>query len=107
MEYHFPLFSIQKLDVRGVVFNDASAIYFRDLPPLDPTGQQYLDRADGRRFLPPAYLSEGFNRNRDVHTSAGAGLRFFLRSVAVPLVGIDVGYPIPEGPPRVLIVVGA
>jgi outer membrane protein insertion porin family len=107
VEYHFPLFSIQKLDVRGVVFNDASAIYFRDLPPLDPTGQQYLDRADGRRFLPPAYLSEGFDRNRDVHTSAGAGLRFFLRSVAVPLVGIDVGYPIPEGPPRVLIVVGA
>ena len=27
--------------------------------------------------------------------------------VAVPLVGIDVGYPIPDGPPRVLIVVGA
>lgn len=107
VEYHFPLFSIAKLDVRGVVFNDASAIYFRDLPPLDDTGQAYLDRPDGRVFLPPQYLSEGFDRNRDIHTSVGAGLRFFLRSVAVPLVGVDVGYGLPGGPPRVLIVIGA
>jgi outer membrane protein assembly factor BamA len=107
LEYHFPLFSIGKLDVRGVAFNDASAIYWRDLPDLDPTGTQYLDRTDGRRFLPPAYLFEGFDRNRDVHTSVGLGLRFFLRSVAVPLVGIDVGYGMPKGPPRLLIVIGA
>ena len=58
-------------------------------------------------FLPPQYLSEGFDRNRDIHTSVGAGLRFFLRSVAVPLVGVDVGYGLPGGPPRVLIVIGA
>ena len=57
------------------------------LPELDASGQAYLERADGRRFLPPEHLTAGFNAKRDVHTSVGAGLRFFLRSVAVPLVG--------------------
>jgi outer membrane protein insertion porin family len=106
-EYHFPLFTISKLDVRGLLFNDAAAVWYRKLPPTDDTGQIYLERADGRRFLPPAYLSPGFDRHRDVHTSVGAGLRFFLRSVAVPLVGVDAGYGMPDGPLRVLIVVGA
>lgn len=107
VEYHFPLFSIRKLDVRGVAFNDAAAIYYRELPDVDPASSMYVDRPDGRRFLPPEFLHEGFDRNRDVHTSVGLGLRFFLRSVAVPLVGIDAGFGLPKGPPRVLIVIGA
>ena len=107
VEYHFPMFSIRKLDVRGVAFNDAAAIWYRELPEIEPDGQNYQFRPDGRQFLPPAYLQPGFNRDRDVHTSVGAGLRFFLRSVAVPLVGIDAGWGLPEGPLRVLIVVGA
>jgi outer membrane protein assembly factor BamA len=106
LEYHFPLFSISKLDVRGVVFNDAAAIWYRRLPPVDAGGQAYLERGDGRNFLPPALLRPGFDRDRDVHISAGAGLRFFLRSVAVPLVGVDAGYGFPGGPPRVVLIVG-
>jgi hypothetical protein len=106
-EYHFPLFSVMKLEVRGLVFNDATAIFYRKLPELDPTGQTYYDRYDGRNFLPPAYLKPGFNSKRDVHTSIGGGLRFFLRSVAVPLVGIDAGYGLPNGPVRFLVVIGA
>jgi outer membrane protein assembly factor BamA len=107
VEYHFPLFSISKLDVRGLIFNDAAAIWYRQLPLVDDTGMGYQERPDGRRFLPPDHLTPGFNADRDIHTSAGAGLRFFLRSVAVPLVGVDVGYALPGGPPRILLVIGA
>jgi outer membrane protein assembly factor BamA len=107
VEYHFPLFSIMKLDVRGLLFNDATAIYYRELPDIDPVTNEYYPRWDGRQFLSPTYLQPGFNRDRDVHTSVGGGLRFFLRSVAVPLVGIDAGYGLPKGPVRFLIIVGA
>ena len=107
VEYHFPLFSVSKLDVRGVMFNDATAIYFRELPAVDDTGQNYREREDGRNFLPPAYLQGGFDRHRDVRTSVGVGLRFFLRSVAVPLVGFDAGYGFGEETVRVLLIVGA
>jgi outer membrane protein insertion porin family len=107
VEYHFPLFSIRKLDFRGLIFNDATAIWYRELPPVDASGRFYEDRADGRRFLPPDHLTAGFSAKRDVHTSVGAGLRFFLRSVAVPLVGVDVGYGLPDGPVRVVLVIGA
>jgi outer membrane protein assembly factor BamA len=106
LEYHFPLFSISKLDVRGVVFNDAAAIWYRRLPPVDSSGQAYVERGDGRNFLPPAQLRPGFDRNRDVHTSVGGGLRFFLRSVAIPLVGVDAGYGLPDGPVRMVLIVG-
>ena len=108
VEYHFPLFSIRKLDVRGLLFNDATAIWYRELPAARrhrhgatwsaPTAAASCRRIPDRRVR---------CAKRDVHTSVGAGLRFFLRSVAVPLVGVDVGYGLPDGPVRVLIVIGA
>lgn len=107
VEYHFPLFSIGKLDVRGLVFNDAAAIWFRKLPPVVGDGAAYERREDGRLFLAPDLLQAGFDRRRDIHTSVGGGIRFYLRSVAVPLVGVDVGHGIDTGTVRVLIVVGA
>jgi outer membrane protein assembly factor BamA len=106
IEYHFPLLSIMKLDVRGLVFSDAAAIYYAKIAPQDEAGN-YLVRRDGRSFLPPAYLVPGFDRKRDVHTSVGAGLRFFLRAVAVPLVGIDAGYGFRDNEIRMVLVVGA
>jgi outer membrane protein assembly factor BamA len=104
VEYHFPLFSLWSLDVRGLVFNDAAAIWFRQLPP--ESGGVYLPRDDGRRFLPPEFLEQGFRASRDIHTSAGAGLRFYLRSVAIPLVGVDVGNGLGTKDIRVILVVG-
>jgi outer membrane protein assembly factor BamA len=106
-EYHFPLFTVGKLDVRGLLFHDAAAIWYRQLPDMDQTQQVYVRRDDGRQFLPAQYLQPGFDPNRDIHMSTGGGLRFFLRSVAVPLVGVDLGYGIGHGPLRVLIVLGA
>jgi outer membrane protein assembly factor BamA len=106
-EYHFPLFSVGKLDVRGLLFCDSAAIWYRELPELEQTRAAYIQRDDGRRFLPQQYLRAGFDRNRDIHTSVGGGIRFFLRSVAIPLVGVDVGYGLGQGPVRVLLVLGA
>ncbi len=104
VEYLFPLFSIGSLDVRGLVFNDAAAIWFRRLPPI--IGYYYAEREDGRQYLPPEYLLQGFRANRDIHTSAGVGLRFFLRSVAIPLVGFDVGNGLGTRDVRVIVVLG-
>ncbi len=107
IEYHFPIVSILKLDVRGLVFSDAAAIYYAKLPPLNEAGTEYLPRDDGRRFLPPEFVVPGFDAKRDVHTSVGGGLRFFLRSVAVPLVGVDFGYGFRDKSIRMVLIVGA
>jgi outer membrane protein insertion porin family len=104
-EYHFPLFSVSSLDVRGLVFYDFAAIWFRSLPPCDPT-TGYCTRVDGdlRTFQ---YVSQGFDSKRDLHNDVGAGIRFFLRSVAVPLVGVDFGYGLESRHVQYLIVIGA
>jgi outer membrane protein assembly factor BamA len=109
VEYHFPLFSLWSLDVRGLVFNDAAAIWFRQLPEQYSfgAGTAYLPRDDGRQFLPPEFLQQGFRASRDIHSSAGAGLRFYLRSVAIPLVGVDVGNGLVTKDIRVILVLGA
>jgi outer membrane protein insertion porin family len=107
VEYHFPLFSIKSLDVRGLFFNDGTAIWFRKLPPQVDGLDEYAVREDGRRFLPPSLLRPGFEPNRDLHTSFGAGLRFFLRSVSIPLVGIDFAHGLKTGTVRMVLVIGA
>jgi outer membrane protein assembly factor BamA len=106
VEYHFPLFPLWGLDVRGLVFNDAAAIWFRKLPPQSLDGTAYEIRTDGRQFLPPTYLHQGFQAQQDLHSSAGVGLRFYLRTVAIPLVGVDVGNGLGTKDVRVILVLG-
>jgi hypothetical protein len=116
-EYHFPLFSIKSLDFRALAFYDVSAIWFREIPPGPPidtnpggmvnaNGTSYVQRntPDQRTF--PTAVEPGFHFNRNIHNAVGGGLRFFLRSVAVPLVGFDAGYGIEARTWRFLIVVG-
>ncbi|HXJ21231.1 MAG TPA: BamA/TamA family outer membrane protein [Polyangia bacterium] len=110
IEYHFPLFSIGPLDFRALGFYDGSAIWFRNLPtnyPVTDAYQMYYQRqtSDGRTF--PAFLQSGFSWDKSVHNDVGVGLRFFLRSVAVPLVGVDFGYGIESNNWNFIIVVGA
>jgi outer membrane protein insertion porin family len=112
-EYHFPLFSIGSLDFRGLGFYDVAAIWFRDVPTapvvVDPNNPNlsYTQRntPDGRTF--PTTLQSGFSWNQSVHNDVGAGLRFFLRSVAVPLIGFDAGYGIEAHNWQFILVIGA
>lgn len=108
IEYHFPIFSVGQLDVRGLVFSDNAAIWWRRLPQRVPGdyGDVYEVRGDGRQFLPPEFLVQGFKSDRDIHSSAGGGLRFYLRTVAVPLVGVDVGNGLGTKDVRVILVLG-
>lgn len=106
VEYHFPLFSVGSLDFRALGFYDFSAIWFRDLPPLDPT-TGYFSRPDGDLRTYSPVLQTGLDRKRDLHNDVGGGLRFFLRSVAVPLVGIDAGYGLESKKWRFILVIGA
>ncbi|MEP6654450.1 MAG: BamA/TamA family outer membrane protein [Myxococcales bacterium] len=107
VEYHFPLFSLGSLDVRGVTFYDAAAIWFRSLP-TETNAAGYLVRQGGdMRTFNPAFQVKGFDANRNFHHDVGAGLRFFLRSVAVPLVGFDGGLSLESHDWRFLLIVGA
>ncbi|HEX7597925.1 MAG TPA: BamA/TamA family outer membrane protein, partial [Polyangia bacterium] len=106
IEYHFPLFSMWELDVRGLVFNDTAAIWYRKLPLTNIDSTAYEPRPDGRQFLPPGLLHQGFQFAQDAHASAGAGIRFYLRTVAIPLVGVDVGNGLGTRAVRVIIVLG-
>lgn len=116
MEYHFPLFSVSSLDFRALAFYDVQALWYRDAPegtdvtdPYAPNPQytSYRVRAtpDQRSFLLP--FSSGFSFHENFHNDVGVGLRFFLRSVAVPLVGLDFGYGIEASHWQFIIVVGA
>jgi outer membrane protein assembly factor BamA len=113
-EYHFPLFSISSLDFRALVFYDFSAIWFREISgnvvmDQSPTGDMrtYVVRQtrDARSY--PTDLEPGFAFNRSLHNAVGAGLRFFLRSVAVPLVGFDAGYGLEARHWQFFLMVGA
>jgi outer membrane protein insertion porin family len=115
VEYHFPLFSVGSLDFRALGFYDVQAVWYRDQPNggsvPDPNAVQgqyssYIQRdtADARTFLNP--VRTGFGRDV-IHNDVGAGLRFFLRSVAVPLVGVDFGCGIEANHWQFIIVVGA
>jgi outer membrane protein assembly factor BamA len=111
VEYHFPLFSVGSLDFRALAFYDVQAIWFRE-DPYDPNNTNYINGVrqtpDMRAFpmLPPNN-EYGFSWSQSIHNDVGGGLRFFLRSVAVPLVGVDAGYGIEAKSWRFLIVVGA
>jgi outer membrane protein insertion porin family len=106
-EYHFPLFSIGSLDFRALGFYDATAIWFRDVPTTPDIDPNYTIRntPDQRTF--PTSIQSGFSLSQSVHQDVGAGLRFFLRSVAVPLVGFDAGYGLQANSWQFILIVGA
>jgi hypothetical protein len=60
---------------------------------------------DARSF--PLSDQQGFSPGRDIHNAVGAGFRFFLRSVAIPLIGFDAGYGIEARHWQFFLVIGA
>jgi hypothetical protein len=116
VEYHFPLFSIGSLDFRALGFYDMQTIWFRDVPN-DPNSTQSPGYINGTRQTPDmrtfpypadnAGKQYGFSWSQAFHQDVGGGLRFFLRSVAVPLVGFDAGYGLEAHNWRFILIVGA
>ena len=104
VEYHFPLFSIGAADFRALAFYDTAALWFRDIP-VDNLAARTRPTPDARNYLLTA--DSGFDYRRDIHNDVGAGLRFFLRSVAIPLLGFDAGYGIEARHWRFVLIVGA
>lgn len=103
-EYVFPIIKIKALHVRGLVFYDTNWTWFSQTPDCGPgspgnepcrDGYPYAERwSDGgnhvRYYLPGQPFSAG--RRESWNNGVGAGLRFYLKSIAMPLVGVDYGY---------------
>ncbi|WP_224372785.1 BamA/TamA family outer membrane protein [Hyalangium versicolor] len=100
-EYHFPLFTVRSLSFRGVAFSDTGLMMWRSLPE-----DLLLRDVNGRvvrGYLPD---SKSGLSNATVAQGVGAGLRLFLRSVVLPLVGVDVAYGVNSGELRFYLVAG-
>lgn len=100
-EYHFPLFTVRSLSFRGVAFSDTGMLMWRSIPEdrqlRDVTGRVvrgYLE--DSKDGVGGATVAQGL----------GLGLRLFLRSVVLPLVGVDVAYGVNSGEIRFYLVAG-
>jgi outer membrane protein insertion porin family len=100
-EYHFPLFTISSLSFRGVGFSDTGMLMWRSLP-----ADLRLRDVNGR--VVRGYLPEtksGLD-GATVAQGVGVGLRLFLRSIVLPLVGVDMAYGVNSGELRFYVVAG-
>jgi outer membrane protein assembly factor BamA len=114
-EYIAPLVKLWKMDVRGAILVDSMALWFRSLEGAFTVGGSYQVRHDDgtfRNFLPAVDASgrllpppSGLGRD-DWHNSVGAGIRIYLRSVNLPLIGVDFGYGLEAGSTQILLSAG-
>jgi len=78
LEYSVPMFTVKGLSIRGLVFLDSAYTTFL-VDPADNPERNYLPNSQVKKL-------DGF-RN-----SVGAGTRFYLRQIVLPLLGLDFGY---------------
>ena len=92
LEYILPLFTIQGLSVRLNAFYDTNLTWFRSLPDQSSPLARFVVRGSTwRDFLPDT--PSGVVRD-SWHNGLGGGLRFYLRGVILPLLGVDFAYGI-------------
>ena len=89
-EYSVPIARIRSFAFRALGFWDAGYVGFGD---RDPSG--------GRDYLPSQRDGTNFLRN-----DVGVGLRLYVSSVVLPLLGLDFGYGIEGHSPEVYFEVG-
>jgi len=83
LEYSVPLFKIQPFAFRAMVFWDSAftSFYMLDDPAENPQ----------RHYIGPEQTDVNFNQWRN---GVGAGMRVYIKSVVLPLLGVDIGYGI-------------
>jgi outer membrane protein assembly factor BamA len=91
LEYILPLFTVWGLSFRAIAFYDTNLTWFRDIPPQEggPTARLVRRGNNFRDFLPDT--PSGVVRD-SWHNGIGGGLRFYLRGVVLPLLGLDFAY---------------
>jgi outer membrane protein assembly factor BamA len=89
-EYSVPLFTFRMFALRAITFWDSGFVgnYFHD-----PSGK--------RDYLPSQAIGDHWLRN-----DVGAGLRVYVSSVVLPLLGLDFGYGLEAHNPEVYFEVG-
>jgi outer membrane protein insertion porin family len=112
-EYVFPIVKIGGLHIRGLVFYDSNVSTYMQKPTCrtdgaSVDGQACTHTVEGSEVTYPAaeirsgdghvrYFLPGqpFSFKRESwNNGVGGGLRFYLKSIAMPLVGVDYGYGI-------------
>jgi len=88
VEYSVPLFKIRSFAFRGLGFWDAGAIAFNFRRPTD-------------RDYTANQLAAGYVRN-----DVGVGLRVYLKSIVLPLVGLDFAYGVEGRLPQIVFELG-
>jgi outer membrane protein assembly factor BamA len=115
-EYYIPLFWAWQMAFRGLLFYDTQALWFRNIDTSMKTlgGTYRVDHPDGsyRTFLPEvdeagnAHPPESGFRRENWHNGIGTGLRLYLKTINIPLLGFDVGYGIESKEVRFYVAIG-
>ncbi|MFN0249207.1 MAG: BamA/TamA family outer membrane protein [Kofleriaceae bacterium] len=93
VEHSFPLFGLKGFSARGLLFFDSGYTTF--LTTSNPD-RNYLP--DARRDQHPTMA--GFKN------SVGAGTRFYLQQIVLPLLGVDFGYGLEAGDFQIYLAIG-
>jgi outer membrane protein assembly factor BamA len=97
-EYSVPLFTVWDLSVRALGFWDSGYLTFvscGDCQPGDTTNPE-------RNYLPNS-AARGLDPFKN---SVGLGTRLYLRSIVLPLLGLDVGYGLEARDIQVYLAIG-
>jgi hypothetical protein len=94
LEWSFQLFNYRGFALRPLVFVDGSYTRFVDTGEAEQSGV--------RDYLP------NFNANpkASFRSAVGAGTRVYIRQVALPLLGLDVGYGLESGGIEIYFAIG-
>ncbi len=93
VEYSFPLFGFAGFSARGLMFFDSGYTTF--LTTSNPN----------RNYLPDARRDQHANW-AGFKNSVGAGTRFYLQQIVLPLLGVDFGYGLEAGDFQIYLAIG-
>lgn len=93
LEYSVPVFSVAGFSMRGLVFWDTAYTTFTKANNTDLSDRYYLPGAEARSLDP-------------FKNSVGAGVRFYLQQIVLPLLGVDIGYGIERGDYEIYLAIG-